>query len=137
MSVIKHIHQIRVPYYDTDKMAVVYHANYIKYFETGRTELLRAQGMSNRHIEEQGYYFPLLSASAEYHWPAVYDDLLDMETTLDTQLGVRITFNYRIFRGEQLLCSGSTTHCFTQIENMKPCRPPKFFVDFIKSLETK
>lgn len=134
MAIINHKCEFRVPYYDTDKMGIVYHTNYIKYFEIGRTELLRSKGMAYQHIEEMGYYLPLLAANAEYIQSALYDDIITIETEVDSNFPVRFTFFYKIFRNDTLLCTGSTKHCFMHIESMKPSRPPKFFLDFVNTL---
>ena len=72
----------RIPYADTDKMGVVYHANYLKYFEMGRTELMRQIGFTYDDMEKQGFYFPVVNAQCNYHAPAHYDDLITVETSI-------------------------------------------------------
>ena len=71
---------LRVRYAETDKMGVVYHANYFVWFEVGRCELLRAVGRSYRDLEETGIGLPVIEAHCEYKMPARYDDELQVKT---------------------------------------------------------
>ncbi len=133
MALIKDKFEFRVRYCDTDKMGIVYNGNYLSYFEIGRTELLRNIGMSYHYIEEMGYYLPLLGANLEFIKSAKYDDIIRIETEIESELKVRFTFNYKIYRNNELLTIGSTTHCFMDIPTMKPARPPKFFIEFVQN----
>ena len=65
----------RVPYADTDRMGVVYHANYLVYFERGRNEMLRDAGLPYSEMDRRGVIFPVSEAFCRYHAPARYDDL--------------------------------------------------------------
>lgn len=132
MAKLRNQYEIRVRYRDTDKMGIVYNGNYFSYFEIGRNEMLRSMGMSYIEIEDRGYYLPLLSASAEFKQPAKYDDIITVITETDSNFGARFEFKYQIYRGEELLTTGSTQHCFVEIATMKSCRPPKFFLNFIE-----
>lgn len=105
-------HTFRVIYGDTDKMGVVYYANYLRYFEAGRNELLRAMGVSYAALEEGGYGLPVAQVSAKYKAPARYDDELELETHL-AEVGhatVRITYRLVRCRTGELLTTGETTH---------------------------
>lgn len=72
--------EIRVYYEDTDAGGVVYHSNYLKYFERGRTEFLREKGLSVGDLAQQGYVFPVVHLDIDYRSPALHDDLLRVET---------------------------------------------------------
>ncbi|HEY5973123.1 MAG TPA: YbgC/FadM family acyl-CoA thioesterase, partial [Geobacteraceae bacterium] len=72
--------QFRTYYEDTDAGGVVYHANYLNYFERGRTEFFRDRGVSVRELHEQGMIFPVVRLEIEYRSPAMHDDLLRVET---------------------------------------------------------
>lgn len=102
----------RVIYGDTDKMGVVYYANYLRWFELGRSELLRHAGMPYSDIERLGMHFPVAEASCRYFNSAQYDDLIMIETRLATLGRASLSFTYRITRqnGALLLASGSTKH---------------------------
>ena len=87
---------VRVRYAETDRMGVVYYANYLTYFETGRTEYLRALGTTYRELEEAGVYFPVVEASCKYLGRAGYDDELELLTWVDRLRPTRIDFRHLI-----------------------------------------
>ena len=103
--------EIRVPYADVDQMGCVHHSNYLKYFEQGRTELLRETGWAYRELEKAGTYFVVTKAHCNYHSPARYDDLLKLTTRIKRTTLARIDHHYELRRKEdgQLLSSGETT----------------------------
>ena len=98
--------EYRVPYADTDQMGVVYHANYLVYFERGRNEMLRDAGLPYSEMERRGVIFPVSEAFCRYHAPARYDDLLTFRTWISEIRGARIKISSKIFCGDQLLVSG-------------------------------
>jgi len=100
---------IRVRYAETDRMGLLHHANYLVYFEQGRTELLRAQGLAYRDLEDQGYLLVLTKAQVRYRSPARYDDLLTLRTILVRTTHVKIEHRYELLRGSELLAEGETT----------------------------
>lgn len=103
--------EIRVPYCDVDQMACVHHASYLKYFEQGRTELLRKTGWAYRDLEAAGIYFVVTKAVCNYHSPARYDDLLILTTSVKRVTLARIDHHYELRRkGDSvLLATGQTT----------------------------
>ncbi len=107
---------VRVLYGDTDAGGVVYNANYLRYFEIGRTELMREQVCSYIEIEKLGFILPVTECWARYKAPAFYDDLLTVETTVAEVSGLKCKFAYRIVRQEKnterpkLLVKGYTVH---------------------------
>src|SRR6185295_10848630 len=100
---------IRVRYAETDRMGLVHHANYLVYFEEGRTELLRSQGLTYRDIEDQGFYLVLTKVQVRYRSPAYYDDLLQLRTTVVRTTLVKIEHKYELFRAGVLLADAETT----------------------------
>jgi acyl-CoA thioester hydrolase len=100
---------IRVRYAETDRMGLLHHANYLVYFEQGRTELLRSLGLVYKDIEDQGYLLVLTRVEIRYRRPARYDDLLTLRTTVLRTTAVRIDHGYKLFRDGTLLAEGSTT----------------------------
>jgi acyl-CoA thioester hydrolase len=103
--------EFRVRYGETDQMGLVYHAEYLAWCEMGRTEYIRALGMSYAEMERRGVPLAVAEASIRYHAPAKYDDLVRVSTVL-TRLGSRgLTFDYVITHAEsgQRLASASTT----------------------------
>jgi acyl-CoA thioester hydrolase len=102
----------RVIYGDTDKMGVVYYANYLRWFERGRCEFLRQLGVPYGDIEARGIYFPVVEANCRYAKPARYDDLVLIESRIESVSRATLIFTYRISReGEDTpLATGSTKH---------------------------
>jgi len=115
---------IRISYRDTDKMGVVYHANYLVFFEMGRTELLRKLGYSYDRMEKEGMLFPVVTAHCNFYSPAKYDDVVTVETKIIELKNVTITFGYQIKLNGKLLVSGSTKHPMVN-KNFKPSRIPQ------------
>src|SRR3954453_6305576 len=100
---------IRVRYAETDRMGLLHHANYLVYFEQGRTELLRALGYSYKDLEDRGYLLVLTKCEVKYRSPARYDDLLTLRTTVVRTTAVRIDHRYELFCEGRLLAEGSST----------------------------
>jgi acyl-CoA thioester hydrolase len=100
---------IRVRYAETDRMGLLHHANYLVYFEQGRTELLRSRGVSYRDLEDQGYLLVLTRLQVRYRSPARYDDLLTLRTTVMRTTSVKIEHRYELFRDGALLAEGQST----------------------------
>jgi acyl-CoA thioester hydrolase len=100
---------IRVRYAETDQMGLLHHANYLVYFEQGRTELLRSQGFTYRAIEAQGFYLVLTKLQVRYRSPAFYDDLLTLRTTVVRTTLVKIEHQYELLRDGVLVADGETT----------------------------
>jgi acyl-CoA thioester hydrolase len=105
----------------TDQMGVVYYANYLEFFEIGRTSLLRTSGWAYRDMEADGYFLPVIHAACDYLVSARYDDLLEIRTTVARLTRVRIDFAYDIVRrdGEQIpvvLARGVTRHAIVDAQ---------------------
>jgi acyl-CoA thioester hydrolase len=128
---------IRVRYEETDQMKVVYHSNYLVWFEIGRTDFIRQIiGLSYASLEEKGVLFPVIEAWCKYKVPARYDDELIVQTTVKEVKGVQLTFAYKIIRREdgELLAKGETEHVFTSPE-LKPVNLRRKFPELYKSLQ--
>ncbi len=118
---------VTVRYAETDMMGIVYHANYLPWFEVARTQLLREQGFPYRQLEADGYRIPVLEVAAKFIRPAVYDDNLTIVVTMREKPLLRIRLDYEVFRGEELLATGHSAHAFCDL-NGRPTRPPPAFV---------
>ena len=108
----------RVLYGDTDAMGVAYYANYLKWFEIGRTELFRRMGSSYRAVEERGCFLPVYEAYCRYHKPARYDDTIRIQTRFSFAGKARLRFDYLLFDKSTgtLLNEGYTVHVCTDKE---------------------
>jgi acyl-CoA thioester hydrolase len=100
---------IRVRYAETDRMGLLHHANYLVYFEQGRTELLRAQGIAYKELEDQGYLLVITRVQVRYRSPARYDEILTLRTTVVRTTLVKIEHRYELLRDGLLLAEGETT----------------------------
>lgn len=109
---MKNVTAYRVIYGDTDQMGVAYYAHYLRWFEVGRTELMREAGIPYRRAEQDGVFFPVTEARCRYRRPARYDDLLRIETTVESLNRVALKFHYRIGREADLaaIATGWTKH---------------------------
>ena len=101
--------ELRVRYAETDRMGLLHHANYLVYFEQGRTELLRAQGFAYRDLEDQGFLLVLTRVQVRYRRPARYDDVVTLRTTVIRTTSVKIEHRYELFCKGELLAEGETT----------------------------
>ncbi len=125
----------RVLYGDTDAGGVVYYANYLRYFEHGRTELMRERVMAYRELEEQGIIMPVVECQARYRASARYDDLVVVETTVTAVKPVTCRFDYRVVRdGDgQLLVDGYTVHAAVNRRG-RPVRFPEELLVGLRAL---
>ncbi len=118
--------QITVRYAETDMMGIVYHGNYLPWFEVGRTTLLKECGVPYRELEAQGYFLPVIEVGVKFQRPALYDDTLTILTQLKERPLLRIHLDYEVRRGEELLVTGFTVHTFINKAG-EPVRPPPAF----------
>jgi acyl-CoA thioester hydrolase len=119
--------RIRVRYAETDKMGVVYYANYLVWFEVGRTDLLRHAGWTYRDMEADGYGLPVVEAHCTYRQSARYDDDLDIRTTGLTLSPVRVRFDYTVVRiaDDAVLAEGYTVHASLDPQGRPRRLPPR------------
>ena len=129
---IAHTTPYRVIYGDTDNMGMAYYANYLRWFEIGRTELLRQWGLPYRDIETRGIFLPVAEAHCKYHTPARYDTVLHIEAVLDTEVKGGMKIDYRITSadGRTLHATGYTRHAFVTKDG-RVTRPPRFIRELI------
>ena len=118
----------RVPYADTDQMGVVYYANYLKYFEMLRSEMLIAAGESYQQMEKHGYALPVIEAVCHYKAPAHFEDMLEITGRVAECRGVRVKIECQIHCRGKLLAEGHTIHACISREG-KPVRVPATITD--------
>jgi acyl-CoA thioester hydrolase len=123
--------QVRVPYADTDQMNMVYHANYLVYFEMARTELLRAYGLPYARLESLGVLLPVIEAHCAYRQPARYDDMLTVQTVPEITGGVRFRMRYALLRDTDLLVTGYTDHACVGRDG----RPLRMHADLLQLIQ--
>lgn len=130
----------RIVYYETDAMGIVHHSNYIRFFEIGRTEMLRELGVAHSEMEEMGIWIPVLGVTCEYKTPAVNDDLIVIRSWVEKLKGASIYIGYEIVRKgtEEVIVTGSSSHGFTD-PDLVPIRMkkehPKIYEAMVKATE--
>lgn len=127
--------QVRVRYAETDQMGVVYHGNYVQYFEMGRVEWLRNLGVSYKWMEDNGVMLPVVSLSMNYKKSARYDDLLTIRTILNKLSSVKIEFDYEIYNeANELLTTGNSVLVFVDMKTGRPTMAPKYVSEKVELL---
>ena len=128
--------QLRVRYAETDQMGVVYHSNYIVWFEVGRVEMLRQLGFTYRDMELlDDIHIAVADVHCRYKAPAKYDDLLTIRTRLVNVRGSILHFSYEIVRSDdgKTLAEGETVHIVVNSEFRRIHLPEKYLVPFLKA----
>ncbi|MDR2287458.1 MAG: acyl-CoA thioesterase [Prevotellaceae bacterium] len=127
--------QIRTRYNETDKMGVIYHANYINYYEIARTEMLRNTCVySYSEMEDAGIMMPVVEIQSKYILPAYYDENLTIRVLIKEMPTAKITFFFEVFNEKQeLLNTGMTVLAFMNSKTRRPCRPPQKLIDCMKN----
>ena len=127
---------LRVRYAETDQMGVVYHSNYIVWFEVGRVEMLRELGFSYREMEKQdGTHIAVVEARCRFKAPAFYDDLITVRTRLLNVRDSLLHFGYEVVRSGDgtLLAEGETVHLVVDKEFKRIRLPEKFQRPFLRA----
>ena len=118
--------KIRIRYGDTDKMGYAYYGNYPRFYEVGRTEMLRSLGYTYGRLEDQGIMMPVISLNINYFQPAYYDDELTIKTIVKELPLVKMRFEYEIRNTKgDLINQGETVLAFIDEITRKPMRAPK------------
>jgi len=116
---------LRVRYAETDRMGIVYYANYFVWFEVARADVMRTLGSTYRALEDEGVFLPVIDAECHYRRPARYDDEIEVRAQGRLISPVRMAFDYEVFvKGEETpVAVGQTIHAATGRDG-RPCRLP-------------
>ncbi len=120
--------EIRVRYAETDAMGYLHHAQYLVYFEAGRTELLRANRLRYRDMEERGLFYVVARIEVRFRAPARYDDVLTLTTSTARLSPVRVDHRYELTRDGKLLTEGSSTLVLVDRDGKPTALPPDLYV---------
>ena len=127
--------QVRVRYSETDQMGVVYHGNYLPYFEIGRVEWLRDKGVSYKWMEENGIALPIVSLTLNYKKSARYDELLTVKTKFKSQTTVKIEFDCEIWNEQNdLLTTAHFMLVFLDMKTGRPMVPPDYITTILNDI---
>jgi acyl-CoA thioester hydrolase len=112
-GMVWHRCETRILYADTDRSSVVYHSNYLRYFEQGRATLMRDTGYPYKEVEESGYIYPIIDLGIQFFHALYYDDTIHIFTRPADLERVRLRFDYVILHSEtrKIICKGFTKHC--------------------------
>lgn len=131
------IYERKINYYETDRMGIVHHSNYIRFLEEARCEMLCKAGMPYSSFEEKGILIPVLGVNCSFKNHITFNDIILIETFVKEFNGVRLTISYNITNKENgnIVLTGETKHCFTD-NNLKPVRLqnqlPEFYEKFVE-----
>lgn len=127
---MKHELKQKIYYRDTDAEGVVYYANYLRFFEEGRTELLRGMKVDLRELrDKEGMVFVITRVECDYKAPAVYEDEITVTTEISETTAARIVFKQEIRRGPELLVAAAITGCAIDLKTFKAVKLPKSLVN--------
>ncbi len=123
-------HEIRVRFRETDLMGIVHHANYLTYFEAGRVDWLHKRGLNYDTWIQQGIHLPVVETRLRYRKAAKFDDLIHVVTACASVTRVTIRYDYRVVRGDDLLCEGGTLLACVG-DDLAPKRIPAFMAEVL------
>jgi acyl-CoA thioester hydrolase len=114
-------------------MGIVNNGRYFEFFEAGRNSLLREMGYPYTQLEKINYGLPVIEAHANYISTAGYDDIIIIRSFLKQMPTVRVKIDYELYVRDKLIVTGHTIHSFIKLDVLKPTRPPKEFMELVKS----
>jgi len=123
----------RVPFYETDAMGIVHHANYVRYLELARVAWMDEHDRPYREYVSDGFHFSTTRVEFEYKRAAVFDDVVEVKTWLDWVRGVSLAMSYELKRGDDLLGVGTTEHALVDLDG-RPSRIPLEHRERLRSL---
>ena len=126
----------RINYYETDRMGVVHHSNYIRFLEEARCAMLDFSNMPYSAYESQGIMIPVLGVNLNFKKHVTFDDIIVIKPIVKEFNGVRLTMEYVVTNKKtgDIVLTGETKHCFTNL-NLKPLNLKKACFDFYDKFE--
>jgi len=127
--------EIQLYYADTDMMGVIYHANYLKFFELGRTGFIEDIGYSYLAMEDSGYYAPVYDINITYKKPLRYGDKAFVKTWVTLNDGIKTIYAYTIVNGAEVCAEGTSTHIIVKKDTFKPTSFKRAFPEWYLKYE--
>ncbi|QED36994.1 acyl-CoA thioesterase [Antarcticibacterium arcticum] len=121
---------LRVRFHECDPLQIVWHGNYLKYFEEGREDFGRKHGISYHDAQSKGIAMPIVRSVCEHKLPLKYGDIFEVESTYIDSGAAKILFQYKIFKDEKLVCTGETMQVFLNDKGEMLLSIPPFFLDW-------
>lgn len=128
-----HSYKHTVNYYETDKMGITHHSNYIRFMEEARIDFLAQLGWPYDKLEQEGIISPVVTINCRYKTPSTFADTLDIEVSVAEFKGVKLKLDYIMKNGDKTVCEASSEHCFLSAEG-RPIRLQKEFPDLYDCL---
>lgn len=126
--------KLKVRFHECDPLQIVWHGNYLKYFEEGREDFGKSHGISYLDMKENGFSTPVVKSVCEHKLPLKYGDEFEVITSFIHSRAAKIIFNYEIRRGKEIICTGETTQVFTDRNGKLVLVNPPFFASWKKKL---
>jgi len=130
----KKMYRHTVQYYETDKMGITHHSNYIRWMEEARVDFLANAGWSYEKLEAEGIISPVVSVSCSYKKNTTFADKIDIEVKIREFNGVKLKLGYTMFHDSAIVCEAESVHCFVNGEG-RLIRLKREFPDFCEMLE--
>lgn len=132
---IKSNYEFQVPFRDCDPLKIVWHGNYLAYFENGREAFGRTHGISYSDVQAHGFVVPIVKSVCDYKLSLKYDDVATVETTFVETAAAKMIFQYKIFNQEnKIVCTGETIQVFLDLDGNLQLNNPAFFEDWKRSV---
>ena len=128
------VYNRKINYYETDKMAIVHHSNYIRFFEEARLDMMDQFDLNYRKMEDMGIIIPVMSVDCKYIVPLCFDDEVQIHTKIVKFDGIKMEIAYEIYRDDVLCTTGHSGHCFLD-KDMKPFRMKRLYPDLYNKLK--
>lgn len=110
-----------VQYYETDKMGITHHSNYIRWMEEARANWMEQIGFGYARLEKEGVFSPVVNVDCKFVATTTFDDVVKIEIKVQEYSGVRLVVHYDMFKDDVLVLTGTSTHCFLD-KNYRPVR---------------
>ncbi len=133
-KILKSRIQLKVRFNECDPLQIVWHGNYLKYFEDGREDFCTQHGISYLDMKERGFATPIVKSSCEHKLPLQYGDTFEVETSFQPVDAAKLVFTYKIFKDDKLICIGETTQVFLNESQELVLINPPFFLDWKKKM---
>lgn len=127
---ISHTTPLNVRFNECDPLQIVWHGNYLKYFEEGREDFCRHHGISYLHAKQHGISTPVVKSVCEHKLPLKYGDKFQVETSFKNSEAAKMIFEYKLFKDNELICTGQTVQVFLNETGDLQLQNPPFFLDW-------
>lgn len=127
--------QMKVRFHECDPLQIVWHGNYLKYFEEGREDFCIQHGISYLDMKKHGFSTPIVKSSCEHKLPLQYGDTFKVQTTFKPVDAAKLVFTYKLFKQDKIICIGETTQVFIDENKELVLINPSFFLDWKKKMD--